>query len=261
VYKRWIAFGLLSSHSRLHGSGSYRVPWLFDEEAVDVLRTFTRLKLRLMPYLLGAAGQATAEGIPMMRAMALEFPGDPNCTHLDRQYMLGDDLLVAPVLSADGEVSYYVPDGTWTHFLTGEQVTGPRWVTERHGFLSVPLLVRPGAVIPVGAVEDRPDYDYADGVTLRLYEIPDGARVTTVIAPGDREFVTTRAGDVIRVEAAAADDQGGDWQVWHAGRIIPGGAGPGSAEFTLLSRTEAADSLPRPLPVAAGRGGTGAVYR
>ena len=232
VYKRWIAFGLLSSHSRLHGSGSYRVPWLFDEEAVDVLRTFTRLKMRLMPYLLGAAGQAAAEGIPMMRAMALAFPDDPGCTHLDRQYMLGDDLLVAPVLSADGAVSYYVPEGTWTHFLTGEQVTGPRWVTERHGFRSVPLLVRPGAVIPVGAVDDRPDYDYADGVTLRLYQLPDGARVTTVIAPGDQEFVTIRTGNVIRVEAAAVGDAAGDWQVWHEGRIIRAQAG--AAEFAVL---------------------------
>jgi alpha-D-xyloside xylohydrolase len=228
VYKRWIAFGLLSSHSRLHGSGSYRVPWLFDEEAVDVLRAFTRLKMRLMPYLMGAAAQVAAEGVPMMRAMALAFPGDPGCTSLDRQYLLGDDLLVAPVLSASGEVTYYVPDGTWTHFLTGERVTGPRWVTERHGFLSVPLLARPGSVIPVGAVDDRPDYEYADGVTLRLYEIADGARVTTVIAPGGREFVTTRAGNVIRVAAA---DGGGDWQAWHAGRTIRADAG--AVEFTV----------------------------
>jgi alpha-D-xyloside xylohydrolase len=226
VYKRWIPFGLLSSHSRLHGSGSYRVPWLFDEEAVEVLRTFTRLKMRLMPYLLGAAAQVTAEGTPMMRAMALAFPGDPGCTHLDRQYMLGDDLLVAPVLSAGGEVTYYVPAGPWTSFLTGEQVTGPRWVTERHGFLSVPLLARPGAVIPVGAVDDRPDYDYADGVTLRLYEIPDGARVTTVVA--EREYVTTRVGNVIRVEGAAE----GDWQVWHAGHTVRSQSG--TAEFTVL---------------------------
>jgi alpha-D-xyloside xylohydrolase len=206
------------------------VPWLFDEESVDVLRTFTRLKLRLMPYLMGAARQAVTAGVPMMRAMALEFPGDPACTHLDRQYMLGDDLLVAPVLSADGAVSYYVPAGTWTHFLTGEPVTGPGWVTEQHGFQSIPLLVRPGAVIPVGAVEDRPDYDYADGVTLRLYEIPDGARVTTVVAPGGPEFVTTRAGNLIRVEAAGGT--GGHWQAWHAGRFIP--AENGAAELTVL---------------------------
>jgi alpha-D-xyloside xylohydrolase len=79
----------------------------------------------------------------------------------------------------------------------------------------------------VGAVDDRPDYDYADGVTLRLYEIPDGARVTTVISPGDARFVTTRAGNAIRVTATVD----GNWQVWHAGQIIP--AQSGAAEFTV----------------------------
>jgi alpha-D-xyloside xylohydrolase len=212
LFKRWIAFGLLSSHSRLHGSGSYRVPWLFDEEAVDVLRRFTKLKARLMPYLQGAAREAYREGTPVMRAMVVEFPGDPAVTHLERQYMLGGDLLVAPVLSADGEVAYYVPEGTWTHVLTGEPVAGGRWVRERHGFSSVPLLARPGSVIPFGAVDDRPDYDYADGVTLHAYALPDGARSRTEIpsangsASGEvaATFVTTRDGDVVRVTAEGA---------------------------------------------------------
>ena len=95
----------------------------------------------------------------------------------------------------------------------------------------MPLLVRPGAVIPVGAVDDRPDYDYADGVTLRLYEIPDGARVTTVIPASGQEFITTRTGNVIRVEAAGAGAVAGDWQVWHAGRTVRGE--PGGVEFTV----------------------------
>jgi alpha-D-xyloside xylohydrolase len=147
VFKRWVAFGLLSSHSRLHGSHSFRVPWLFDEESVDVLRHFARLKQRLLPYFMKTARQTAEEGIPMMRPMAMEFPDDPACTNLDRQYMLGDDLLVAPVFSTDGRVSYYVPDGTWRNLLTDVEIAGPRWVTETHDFMSLPLLVRPGAVI------------------------------------------------------------------------------------------------------------------
>ncbi|GAB3965200.1 alpha-xylosidase [Actinoallomurus acanthiterrae] len=213
LFKRWIAFGLLSSHSRLHGSGSYRVPWLFDEEAVDVLRVFTKLKARLMPYVLGAARETYGEGVPMMRPMVVEFPGDPAVSHLDRQYMLGGDLLVAPVFSADGETAYYVPEGTWTHVLTGEPVTGGRWVRERHDFLSVPLLARPGSVVPVGAVEDRPDYDYADGVTLHAYALPDGARVTTEVPDTAGEvaatFTTARDGDAVTVTAQGATN----WRV------------------------------------------------
>lgn len=176
VFKRWIAFGLLSSHSRLHGSGSYRVPWAYDEEAVEVLRHFTRLKLSLMPYLAAAAQEAHRDGIPMMRPMVVEFPDDPATAQLDRQYMLGSDVLVAPVLSADGQVTYYVPAGTWTHLVTGAQVTGPAWVTEKHEFDSVPVLARPGAVIPFGARSDRPDYEWADGVQLRLYAPAPGQR-------------------------------------------------------------------------------------
>ena len=112
VYKRWCAFGLLSSHSRLHGSDSYRVPWAFDEEAVSVLRHFTRLKCRLMPYLYAAAVEASKTGVPVMRAMMLEFPDDPGSAALDRQYMLGDALLVAPVFTEAGDVDVYLPPGT-----------------------------------------------------------------------------------------------------------------------------------------------------
>ncbi|MFJ4467968.1 alpha-xylosidase [Streptomyces sp. NPDC089424] len=214
VFKRWVQFGLLSSHSRLHGSKSYRVPWDYDDEAVAVTRDFTRLKHRLMPYLFGAARQAAEHGTPMMRAMVLEFPDDPACHTLDRQYMLGGDLLVAPVFSADGEVEYYVPAGTWTHVLSGERIEGPGWRRERYGFDSLPLLARPGSVIPFGASDDSAVYDWADGVTLRVHVPADGVTtVTTVPASdgtADAVFRTRRDGDVVRVAAEGAP---GSWRV------------------------------------------------
>ena len=89
LYKRWCAFGMLSSHSRLHGSDSYRVPWAFDEEATDVLRKFVKLKCRLMPYLYSQAVKAHTKGVPMLRPMFMEFPEDRACETLDMQYMLG----------------------------------------------------------------------------------------------------------------------------------------------------------------------------
>jgi alpha-D-xyloside xylohydrolase len=182
LYKRWIAFGLLSSHSRLHGEHSYRVPWLFDEEAVDVLRLFTKFKNRLMPYLYACALEAHCKGIPLMRAMMLEHPGDPACDFLDRQYMLGPSLLVAPVFSEDGAVSYYLPGGRWTNFFTGETAEGPCWMEEKHGCLSVPLWVRPGTLLALGREEGRPDYDYTDGPILQAYELPEGKPVAASVA-------------------------------------------------------------------------------
>ncbi|MDR2542285.1 MAG: alpha-xylosidase [Treponema sp.] len=142
LFKRWLAFGLLSSHSRLHGSTSSRVPWSVDEESADVCRFFTELKNRLLPYILQSGREAHEKGIPVLRAMFLEFPDDPACIYLDQQYMLGPDLLVAPVFSEDGEVTYYLPEGEWTQVITGEKIKGGSWRTEKHGFLSLPLLAR-----------------------------------------------------------------------------------------------------------------------
>lgn len=156
VFKRWLAFGLLSSHSRLHGSTSYRVPWAFDtgdeapgQSAVEVARTFAKLKASLRPYLVAAGEEAHHTGTPVMRPMQLAFPSDAAVAYLDRQYLLGPDLLVAPVLSASGEVEYYLPGGRWTNWFTREAVEGGVWRREQHGFDTVPLWIRGGAVIPV----------------------------------------------------------------------------------------------------------------
>ena len=204
VYKRWAAFGLLSSHSRLHGSSSYRVPWNYDDEAVQVLSKFTKLKCSLMPYLFRAALQAHEHGTPMLRSMLLEFPDDPTCAHLDLQYMLGDSLLVAPVFSHDGSVTYYVHQGRWTNLLNGEQVEGPGWKRETHDFMSLPLLVRPNSVIPIGSHTDKPDFDYSDGITLQLFSFDDGYSTKVEIPSLDGKIETAfdikRQGNIIHIQ-------------------------------------------------------------
>ncbi|WP_054742327.1 alpha-xylosidase [Cellulosilyticum ruminicola] len=181
VYKRWAAFGLLSSHSRLHGSTSYRVPWLYDEESVDVVRYFTKLKCSLMPYLFKQASNTAQTGVSTMRAMVVEFEKDPACAYLDKQYMLGDNMLVAPIFNEEGIAQYYVPEGKWTKFLTGEVVEGGKWYTEKHDYLSVPLLVRENSIIPIGKVNTLTEYDYRDGVILAVYELKEGQVATTEI--------------------------------------------------------------------------------
>ena len=166
VYKRWCAFGLLSSHSRLHGANSYRVPWLFDEvethrrlQQVMFCASSPSSNASLMPYLFGTAVEAHERGIPMMRAMPLAFPDDPGCDTLDRQYMLGDSLLVAPVLSADGMVDYYLPARTLDQF--------PERRSYRRRAMGArnPRLPEPSAAgasqrdYPYGANDQKPDYD------------------------------------------------------------------------------------------------------
>ena len=203
VYKRWVAFGLLSSHSRLHGSTSYRVPWVYDEEAVDVVRFFTRLKAKLMPYLYKTAIDTSRSGVPTMRSMVLEFTGDRNCHYLDKQYMLGDALLVAPIFNNRGMAEYYLPQGTWTDFFTGEEKEGGRWIREKHGYLSIPLLVKENSIVVLGGRDDRPDYDYAENAEIRLYALQDGHTAeSTVYGMNNRPEIAVSArrdGDTLRV--------------------------------------------------------------
>jgi len=248
VYKRWCAFGLLSSHSRLHGNHSYRVPWLYDDEAVDVLRFFTKLKCRLMPYLFDAACEAHESGLPTMRSMILEFPDDPGCDTLDRQYMLGESLLVAPILTSDGVVDYYLPQGRWTNLLSGQVVEGGRWVRETHDYLSLPLMVRPNTVLPMGANEQRPDYDYADGVVFHVFQLGDGAeasaRVPTVSGEVAMSVQVSRAGQQITVEAEGASK---GWSVLLRGveaiQLVDGGKVKKDPLGVLVTPKKGASSL------------------
>lgn len=187
VYKRWVAFGLLSSHSRLHGSSSYRVPWVYDDEAVDVVRFFTRLKAKLMPYLYKTSIDTSRSGIPTMRSMVMEFTEDRTCHYVDKQYMLGDNLLVAPIFNDQSMAEYYLPKGTWTNFFTGEVKEGGCWINEKHGYLSIPLMVKENSIVTLGSCDDKPDYDYGDGAEIRIYALIDGTKTKSVVYGMDQK--------------------------------------------------------------------------
>ncbi|MCL2662488.1 MAG: alpha-xylosidase [Oscillospiraceae bacterium] len=199
VYKRWVAFGLFSTHSRLHGSTSYRVPWLYDEESVDVLRKFTKVKHSLMPYLFAQAVKATETGVPVMRPMVMEFPDDPLCHTLDKQYMLGDSLLVAPVFHEDGHCNVYLPEGKFTNFFTNEVVEGGKLVRGVYDYMSLPVFVPENTLIAMGR-DDIAEYDYHENVTIRAYHVTDQtielvdktgnsrAKITAVSENGEVKF-------------------------------------------------------------------------
>jgi alpha-D-xyloside xylohydrolase len=214
VYKRWVAFGCLSSHSRLHGSSSYRVPWLYDEESVDVLRHFTKLKCKLMPYLFQKASEAHHQGSPVMRALCYEFPNDPGSALIDRQYMLGESLMVAPVFDPNGDVEYFLPEGTWTDFSTGEKKEGGRWLKENYDYLGLPLLARENSVIPVGAINSKPDYPLAEDVLFHVFQFKDGSS-TTIKVPDDKGQPSTvltfsKEGNTLSITPEKAS---GNWKV------------------------------------------------
>lgn len=189
IYKRWAAFGLLSTHSRLHGNSSYRVPWLFDDESVDVLRFFTKLKGKLMPYIWAQANKTSTVGVPMMRAMVIDFADDPACLYLDRQYMFGDNLLVAPIFNDEGTAEFYVPSGIWTDIISGKKYEGGKYYSEKFDYFSLPCLAKPNSIIAYGAFEKNFEYDYLNNAEIVIYELESGRSASCTIYDTDSNKV------------------------------------------------------------------------
>jgi alpha-D-xyloside xylohydrolase len=184
LYKRWVAFGLLSSHSRLHGSSSYRVPWNFDDESSDVLRRFTNLKLSLMPYIYAKAIEAHETATPVQRALLLEFFDDVTASQVDDAFMLGDKILVAPITNEEGDIDYYIPKGDWYGYLDGKvRSSRGEYFHEVHDFQSLPFLIRPNSVFVstgLDIVADKPDYDYNEDVLVNIFGLEDGDHVVGI---------------------------------------------------------------------------------
>jgi alpha-D-xyloside xylohydrolase len=199
IYKRWVAFGLLNTHSRLHGSNSYRVPWLIDnsssepENCTEVLRHWVQLKRKLMPYLYAHSIESVAKGWPAsLRAVALEFPDDPTAWYIDREFMIGSQILAAPVFEEDGSVEYYLPPGRWFSFWDGEEVQGGRWLHNKYGFLQLPLFVREGTVLVLGQSEGEGGFGYDwlnSGGEVRLYSTKAGDSAILVDTNGDKRGI------------------------------------------------------------------------
>lgn len=174
IYKRWVAFGLLSSHSRLHGSHAYRVPWNYDEESCAVLKYFTNFKNQLMPYIYAQSQKNHMTGIPLMRAMVLEFQNDKICRNIDLQYMLGDNIMVSPVFNEEGIGEFYLPKGNWTNIITNREYNGNSYYTEECDYFNIPTLVRENSIIVFGTDDSKPDYNYTTGIEIAVYHLSEG---------------------------------------------------------------------------------------
>jgi len=154
VYVRWAQFGLFSSHSRCHG-WTPREPWNFGDEALRIFRFYVKLRYRLLPYIYSCAHISSQTGLPMMRAMILEYQDDPNCYDKDLQYFFGEAFLVAPIFDETGVRSIYLPKGRWIDYWTKEEFEGPINLTYRAALDTLPLFVKADSIIPM-----RPDMSY-----------------------------------------------------------------------------------------------------
>jgi alpha-D-xyloside xylohydrolase len=165
LFLRWAAFGLLTSHSRLHGD-TPREPWAFGQETLDAFRELVELRYRLLPYILSCAHEAHLTGVPVLRAMVLEFQEDPMTRGLDLQYMFGPSLLVAPIIRPGGHGAAYLPEGSWREFWTGCEVSGPKYWRGQVPLNRIPLFQRQDSIVPLGPVLQRADGAKFDALTL-----------------------------------------------------------------------------------------------
>jgi alpha-D-xyloside xylohydrolase len=167
LYVRWAQWGLLSSHSRCHGT-TPREPWEYGEEAVRIFRDFAHLRYSLLPYIYSHAYESCMTGIPIVRPLVLEYQDDPNVRRVDLEYLFGSGLLVVPVLDEEGYVEYYLPHGKWLTWWDKKPVQGGCWNREKVPLHRIPLFIRENSLIPRAAPVEHMGEKF-EGMTLEVF--------------------------------------------------------------------------------------------
>jgi alpha-D-xyloside xylohydrolase len=202
LYRRWVPFGMLTSHSRAHGAPP-KEPWGYDEEFVNEYRRAVELKYALMPYVYAQAKESSARGWPMLRTLFLEFPDDPTSWTIEDEYMFGSDLLVAPLFQDAPGRRLYLPPGQWFDYQTGRRYEGGRWHTIDAAPIPIVLLVRDHAALPrVAVAQNTAEIDWKN-VELQVYS-SDGGPARALFALPDGPLNTlelSRQGDVFTLNS------------------------------------------------------------
>jgi alpha-D-xyloside xylohydrolase len=208
LYRRWLPFGMLTSHSRTHGAPP-REPWEYDAAFVDDFRRAVELKYALMPYILAQAKLSAEHGWPMLRSLFFEYPDDPTSWLIDDEYLFGTDLLVAPLFEESNRRHVYLPPGTWIDYQSGKSYEGSRWHDIDAGAVPIVVLVRNHVVLPHVAVAQSTSAIDWTHMELRVFST-DGAPAEGVVAlpAGEPRVLRVSGGHV------TADPFGGRVQ-WH----------------------------------------------
>ena len=201
LYCRWIPFGFLTSHTRAHGAPPTE-PWLYDSKRVqDVFRKSAEMKYRLMPYVYAQAKECTEKGLPMLRALFVEFPDDPGAWKVDDEYLFGSQILVAPLLeSGMTGRTVYLPEGKWIYYQT-EKVYEGGWHRIEAGSLPIIMLVRDGSVLPhLKLAQSTAEMDWSK-MSLKVYSADKKQAEGLVCLPADNRI------QVVKVDCGKAKPQ------------------------------------------------------
>ncbi len=187
LYRRWTPFGMLSSHTRTHGHPPTE-PWEYSEDFLNAFRQADEMRYRLMPYIYAQAKDCTERGLPMMRALFIEYPDDPGAWLVDDQYLFGSDMLVAPLMENGTGRDVYVPQGKWIDYQTGA-VYSSGWHHIEVGEIPVVVLVKNGAAIPhIGLAQSTAFMDWSQ-LELKVYSVDTSQASGLVCLPSDQELV------------------------------------------------------------------------
>jgi alpha-D-xyloside xylohydrolase len=188
LYRRWLAFGVLTSHTRCHGTAP-KEPWEYSQAFMDTFRRIDELKYQLMPYVYAQAKDSSERGLPMLRALFIEYPQDPGSWLIDDEYLFGSSILVAPLLheGATGR-DVYLPPGTWLDYQDGKTHTGG-WQHIEAGALPVVMLVREGAAIPLlDLAQSTQQMDWSR-LSLRVFATDSASAKGLVCLPENNQLV------------------------------------------------------------------------
>ena len=186
IYRRWLPFGFLSSHTRAHGAPPTE-PWLISESFTKAFRQAAEMKYRLMPYVYSQAKDCTERGLPMVRALLVEFPDDPGAWLVEDQYMFGSQILVAPLLESGDSRTVYLPRGKWIDYQSGKVYEGG-YQTIKVGEIPCVILVRDGSLIPHAPLAQRTDQIQWDKVELKAYKADAKKCQGLLFKPGDSKI-------------------------------------------------------------------------
>jgi len=167
LYRRWTPFGMLTSHVRSHGNPPTE-PWEYSDEFLDGFRKADNMRYRLMPYIYSQAKHSSERGLPMLRALFVEYPDDPGSWLIDDQYLFGSDMLVAPLFENVEERDVYLPPGTWIDYQTGEAYQGG-WHSIEAGEIPIIALVKSGSVIPHIKLAQSTEFMDWSEIELKIY--------------------------------------------------------------------------------------------
>jgi alpha-D-xyloside xylohydrolase len=184
IYRRWLPFGFLSSHTRAHGAPPTE-PWLISESFTQAFRECAEMKYKLMPYVYAQAKDCSERGLPMVRALFVEFPQDKGAWLVEDEYMFGSQILVAPLLESGNSRDVYLPKGKWIDYQSGKVYEGGYQTIEAGKILAV-ILVRDGSLIPHAPLAQRTDQINWNRIELKAYKVDAQKCSGLLFKPGDK---------------------------------------------------------------------------